>query len=329
MNRKLQFVLGALLVCCAATVSQAGTITFGSGPFEFAMEFVDIGDPGNQADTTGIPNPAGSVGYAYSISKFEVSRFMVNRTNLPISMHTMSFVDGGPRSSMPATGVSWYDAAKFVNYLNADKGHAPAYKFDDRGNFVLWEPGDPGYDSSNLFRSSLAKYALPSADEWYKAAYYDGTGSYFDYATASNTPPLPVADGTSPGTAVYNLLHTTGPADISRAGGPSALGTVGQNGNAIEWQETASDGSNDSRIESRMLRGGSWGTIDPFRLSSSFRNGASPGQTASNSGFRVVSLDSPAVVPEPGSFATFSALGVAAIHYRRKRQSAPRILVRT
>ena len=32
---------------------------------------------------------------------------------------------------------------------------------------------DPGYDPTNLYRNSLAKYFLPSLNEWHKAAYYD------------------------------------------------------------------------------------------------------------------------------------------------------------
>ncbi len=31
-------------------------------------------------------------------------------------------------------------------------------------------------------RETNAKYALPTEDEWYKAAYYDGNGSYYDFA---------------------------------------------------------------------------------------------------------------------------------------------------
>ncbi|NDB96396.1 MAG: DUF5011 domain-containing protein, partial [Verrucomicrobia bacterium] len=38
------------------------TKTFGSGTNQFSIDFVTIGNPGNPADTTGNPNPAGSVG---------------------------------------------------------------------------------------------------------------------------------------------------------------------------------------------------------------------------------------------------------------------------
>ena len=41
--------------------------TFGSGSNQFSIDFVRIGNPGNAADTTGSPNPAGSVAYNLSL----------------------------------------------------------------------------------------------------------------------------------------------------------------------------------------------------------------------------------------------------------------------
>ena len=68
-----RFTVG--LACLAFTAMScvdavAGTVTFGSGTNQFNMEFVKIGNPGNAADTTGKPNPAGAVGYEYAIGKF-------------------------------------------------------------------------------------------------------------------------------------------------------------------------------------------------------------------------------------------------------------------
>ncbi len=136
----------------------------------------------------------------------------------------------------PATSITWFEAAKFVNWLNTSSGFSPAYKFDAAGNFQLWQPSDPGYVPGSMFRNSLAKYVLPSVDEWYKAAYYDPVaGIYYQYPTGSNTPPTPVVSGTASGTAVYRLLT---PADIIEAGGLSPYGTMAQGGNVYEWNET-------------------------------------------------------------------------------------------
>ena len=55
---------GALAtVASLAAPSFAAVVSFGSGGNQFNMEFVTIGNAGNAADTTGVPNPAGAVGY--------------------------------------------------------------------------------------------------------------------------------------------------------------------------------------------------------------------------------------------------------------------------
>jgi formylglycine-generating enzyme required for sulfatase activity len=129
----------------------------------------------------------------------------------------------------------------------------PAYKFDISGTFQLWAPGDSGYDAANLFRNSEAKYFLPSADEWYKAAFYvPAADVYYDFPTGSDTAPMPVASGAAPGTAGWN--QGTGPADIFLAGGPSAFGTVAQAGNVWEWEETEPDLVNDDPTTSHEYR---------------------------------------------------------------------------
>ena len=108
--------------------------------------------------------------YKYRIGKYEVSKQMIDKANalggLGITKDTR-----GP--DYPATSVTWYEAARFVNWLNTSTGSVPAYKFDANGNFQLWNEMDAGYNPANLYRNWLAKYFLPSLNEWHKAAYYD------------------------------------------------------------------------------------------------------------------------------------------------------------
>ncbi len=244
-----------------ATISTARADSFGSGENLFQIELVTIGDPGNVADTTGKPNPAGSVAYTYRIGKYEISEQMINKANAasaeagdPLGI---TIDERGP--DKPATRASWFEAAKFVNWLNTSKGDTPAYKFDQNGDFQLWEPGDAGYDSDNLFRNSQASYFLPSVDEWYKAAFYDPvTDVYFDFPNGSDTAPIPVASGTDPNTAVFDQSSFQGPADIMLAGGPSPFGTVAQAGNVYEWEETEVDLVNDNLQANRGERGSAW-----------------------------------------------------------------------
>lgn len=285
-----------IVFALAVMVTAAPADTFGSGENSFDIPFVTIGSPGNASDTTGVPNPAGSVPYTYRIGKYEVPEEAVRKANAASELAGdplgITLDDRGPQK--PATGLSWFEAARFVNWLNEDQGFQPAYKFDNSNQFQLWEPGDPGYNANNLFRNSLARYVLPDVDEWYKAAFYDpGIAGYWNFPTGSDTPPTPVAAGNDPGTAVWN--QSTGPADVTMAGGESPYGTVGQAGNLLEWMETERDFVNDSLLSLRAVRGGTWRpTITSLDISNAFVNQVFPTTQPSDVGIRVVSL-----VPEP------------------------------
>ena len=329
--------LTALVLCIVPTASEAGTVTFGSGANTFTMDFATIGNPGNAADTTGFPNPAGSVGYEYGIGKFEVSRDMITKYNsafgtansLEISLADMTSF-GGNGANKPATGVSWNEAARFVNWLNTSTGNQAAYKFTTGGvndNIALWNSGGAGYDSSNRYRNSLAKYVLPSYNEWYKAAYYDpsknsGAGGYWDYPTGSDAEPTAVASGTAAGTAVFGHPQTQGPADVNQAGGLSSYGVMGLGGNVAEWQESWIDLGNGSVPSFRSFRGGEWRSGSYF-LSSSI-GGSGGANIEIMLGFRVVSLSSdisPPVVPEPSMMVIATLFGLGGyIGKRRMRQ---------
>ncbi len=324
MRIPCSLVLSVVSLLSGSTVATAGVITFGTGVNTFTMEFVEIGNPGNADDTTGNPNPAGSVAYTYQMGKYEVSEDMIVKYNsefgtansLVITMDTR-----GP--DKPATSVSWNEAARFVNWLNTSTGGSAAYNFTTGGvndNITPWTVGDTlDYDASNPYRSLRATYVLPSMDEWYKAAYYDPVNDvYYDYPTGSNTAPTAVASGTTAGTAVY--AGQSGPADITLAGGLSPYGIMGLGGNAYEWEETAFSLNNNSGSSARGIRGGLWVSISSV-LSSSSRNSLDPALEGGTRGFRVASLSvaGGATVPEPGSMALL--LGVALVFgYRRLRK---------
>jgi len=328
---KNQFLPCLLTLLLLQTAVHADLITFGSGANQFNMQFVPIGNPGNVADTTGNPNPAGSVGYHYNMGKYEVSRDMVNKANaagnLGITLDPMAFVTGGVRPEMAAAGFSWNEAARFVNWLNISKGFAPAYKFelqpgeigyDSNANIQLWQSGDAGFNAANPFRNTQARYFLPSVDEWYKAAYYDpnangGAGGYWKFSNGSNLAPTAVSGGTLPNTAVYAQALAQGPADIDDAGGLSPYGLMGMGGNVWEFEETSFDMTNSSGSALRTFRGGNWvGNV--FLLSASDRYDRSPSLRSDSIGFRVASI------PEPSSavLVTLAAMGFA---HRRRRIS--------
>ena len=296
----------------------ADIVLFGTGPNAFNMDFTTIGSPGNAADTTGNPNPAGAVSYTYKMGTYEVSEDMITKFNASQSLQITKDTRG---VNMPATNVSWNEGARFVNWLNTSTGGVAAYKFTTNGvndDIALWSSTDAGYNPANLFRNSLATYVLPSMDEWYKAAFYNPiTTTYGAYATANGLAPTAVASGTGSNTAVFGFQYSQGPADITLAGGLSAFGVMGLHGNAFEWNETERDLINDSVSAERGLRGGSWD------LDSRFLRGYNRGVPAgvnNNVGFRVASLSATAV-PEPGSLVVLSVMGLAGLWSRgRKRK---------
>lgn len=278
----------------AISLATAHADKFGSGSNEFTMNFVTIGNAGNAADD----GFRGSVGYTYRMGVNEVSEAMIESYNA---------LSGGPaitkntrRTDAPATSVSWNEAARFVNWLNTSRGYAAAYKFTTSGandNIALWTSGDTGYNAANRFRNSNAHYFLPSEDEWYKAAYFDpransGAGGYWNYATGSDTAPTAVGNGTTSGSAVYGQLSSTGPADITNAGGLSPYGTMAQNGNVSEWGESGFTAPNDSASESRLIRGGGWASSSIPSSNLTATNGG-PMNELSGVGFRVAAVPVP------------------------------------
>ena len=216
-----------LVVCVAVLIAVpvlAETITFEANGQSFDIEFVEIGFPGNAADVDerfpGDQRSLGKVDYAYNISKFEASceSFNVFNNREIICQDRDAF----PAFFSPAVLID------YVNWLNDVQGYPPAYDVEF--------PGPGGGPIPVPVRNPRARFFIPNADEWHKAAYYDPVAEvYYDYATGSNTKPTAVAQGTAPGTAVLPFVQDYAPVDL--AGGPSPFGTVGQTGNVHELEE--------------------------------------------------------------------------------------------
>jgi len=301
----------------AFPITSARADIFGSGPNTFTIDFVTVGNTGNGDDAGaggGIySSPYGGVGYAYRMGTYEVTQDAIDKAiNLG-----MTNVSTGPwTGDQPAATTTWYEAAAFVNWLNTSKGYQAAYQLNPTNTALTpWSSGDAWQlDGENLFRHKDAFYFLPNEDEWYKSAFHKNNGvtaDYWDYATASNTAPTAVANGTTAGTAVYNFMGTQ-PALVNDAGGLSAYGTMAQNGNVTEWLENGSTPPNDSGSEGRTLRSGSRQDGEVALRSSFSFTGGLPSAENSLIGFRVAS------VPEPGS-AGLLALGALGLLARRRR----------
>lgn len=274
----------------AATTSWLHADTFGTGTNSFTIDFVSVGDAGNTKEKeTGF----GAVSYDFRMGSYEISQAMVKKATNSGLEHVIPSVDN--LDAQPAGKLSWYEAAAFVNWLNVSTGHQAAYDLTWDGSawtMSLWSSGD-AWQGDNKYRHKDAYYFLPSEDEWFKAAYYSGSGTnYWTYPTASDTAPTPTAGGTASGTAVYGQSDFS---NIDNSGGLSFYGTRGQGGNAWEWTESASDMSYTNPAANRTVRGGNYNS-PAVDLSNGTRSANAVDLEANSIGFRIASIPEPTTV---------------------------------
>ena len=301
MKRNLP--LSSCAIVAALITSASATVT---------MDWVTIGDINNLADElTGY----GAVDHAYRIGKYEVTNAQygeflnakgqsnsngVYNTSMSSYGITRSGTSGSfsytvttALANRPVVYVSWFDAARFANWMMNGQGNASM----ETGAYTL-NNATSGIITANIG----AQVYIPSENEWYKAAYYNAANaSYSLYPNGQNT--ITTAD------ANYNnsVGSTTNVGTYS--GDPSSYGTNDQGGNVREWNDAVISGS------SRGLRGGAWNaSFDYFGyyLRSSIRTYNVPTSESNNIGFRVAS------VPEPTSM-VLSVLAGGMMLIRRKR----------
>ena len=252
-----------------------------------SIDYVSIGNAGNAADPL---TSYGAVVYAYQIGKYEVTNAQYveflnakGATNSAVifngamagygitqsgSSGSYSYSVSSTYANMPVGGTTWFDAARFTNWLGNDQGGGSM----ETGAYTL-----NGAMSGVFPANAGAQVYIPSENEWYKAAYYNGaTSAYSLYPNGQNS--------ITPADANY---YGFGPADVDY-GTPGSYGTYGQGGNVWEWNDAVISNA------ARGKRGGAYGYGSAAFLASSYRYGAVPTQSESNIGFRIAS------VPEPG-----------------------------
>ena len=218
----------------------------------------------------------------------------------------------------PVNYVSWYDSARFANWMNNGQGSGST----ENGAHTLI--GNTGMPTRNMNSTVW----LPSENEWYKAAYFDptkeGTGAYWFYPTRGDSTPTVatasiIGDISNPGTneANYDFGADWNGRDgiVTTAGGTgsgsaSHYGTFDQGGNVWEWNEAVIFGL------SRGARGGSW-AIDVAPQSTARGDFIPTVEDGGFFGFRL------ATVPEPSSVVLAGLAGMAFLARRRRPSFCP------
>ena len=253
------------------------------------IDFVNIGNAGNAADTGGTVG-CGAVSYNYRIGKYEVTNAPWNTFTTAVGDPTGNAYFTGDQQ--PTNNVSWYEAAQFCNYLTSGNKYSGAYKFDISGNFL-------SIDRVSSISTYGTTYVIPTEDEWYKAAYFKPNDSgYSLYANGTSTAPIAGVQSN-----YYGAIGS--PWDITN-GTQEQNGTFDMMGNVWEWNETLLYGSY------RGLRGGAYDADSVIDLSSPCRGSGIPDYEDGGVGFRV------AEIPEPASAILIGA-GFLFARLRRKQ----------
>jgi formylglycine-generating enzyme required for sulfatase activity len=346
--------LGLAALACLLS-APAGAVT---------IDMVTVGNPGNGTDTSGRPNTSGlgSVAYAYQIGKYDVTigQYMAflnaadpNGTNpngiynssmgTDLNIAGISYTagaatgskysvmnNGGDSANRPITYVSWFDAARFANWMTNGQGGGST----ETGAYDL-ATAPAGVAPA---KTPGAAFYIPNENEWYKAAYYSptlngGVGGYYAYATQSNTTP-----GNQVGSAANQANYIIGAGysvtqdgtysstqnyltDVGAfSGSGSFYGTFDQSGNVYQWNDLSGAAGT-----SRGYRGGSWDDDNdgPWFLSSSSDSGAyDPSDEYVYAGFRLASPSVPEIDPNSLGSVLALVLGSLGLLERRRLKAA-------
>jgi len=309
---------------------------------ETSVVLLPVGNAGNAADaSTGF----GSVGYNYNIDEYDVTAAQYTAfLNAVAATDTyglynafMSSTTGGygneacgisrsgspggytyatmRNTNYPVNFVTWGDAARFCNWLtNGQPTGAEGNGTTETGSYTL-NGATSNAALGAITRNSNADYAIPTENEWYKAAYYSPiTSSYYLYPTQSNSQPSNVLSATGTNNANFiangvlsdptNVLTAVG----AFADSPGPYGTYDQGGDLAQWNETIYPGPY------RGMRGGaSAGTYTG--LQSGVFSFDAPSSQYPTIGFRV------AQVPDPTSIGILAIGGMAMLSRRRGHRS--------
>jgi sulfatase modifying factor 1 len=302
MRHPISSVFGLAVLASVSLVSSASAVV--------NIAYVPVGNAGNAGDNiTG----RGSVAYNFQIAKNETTigqyceflnaaaksdPYALYNTAMAsvvtiagiarsgsAGSYTYSVIPG--TANKPINYVSWFNAARFCNWLHNGQGSGST----ETGAYPL-----NGAMSVICNKNAGATTWIPTQNEWYKAAYYDptkgGTGGYWQYPTQSdalggNTIGVPNSanyyDGDYVGSGSSDFPTSMALTDVGAYGANSEsfYGTNDQGGNVWEWNDGL-------YVLARGFRGGCFGN-HPAELSyleRTFRD-EDPSVGGAGLGFRV------------------------------------------
>lgn len=285
---------------------------------------VPVGNPGNAADASSSGGAFGSVAYTYEIGRTEVTigqyaAFLnavaasdpnglynpqmsgelsgITRAGAPGSY---SYTVNTGRENFPVNYVSFWDSVRFANWLHNGQPTGPqSAQTTEDGAYTL---SSGAIASNSVTRNAGWQWAVPDANEWHKAAYYQPASeggepdSYWPYPTST--------DWVLPSQAAFGYWAPTLIAPVGSYA-PNFVGTYDMAGNLHEWTDTQAEG------QFRVARGG-WFSESVFPWMNSSANYISgPGGESVTQGFRVVA------VPGPGALVLAGIGGLAVARRRR------------
>ena len=227
-------------------------------------------------------------------------------------------------ANRPITFVSWFDSARFANWMaNGKPTGAAGSTTTDNGAFNLGTAttgNAPALNATNPNTGATPTFSIPTENQWYKAAYYSpvkggpSTPGYFLYGTGSDDPPGNGWNGTAAlaskdlaNQASYRISNryavTGGNSNPGVSGEQNILTDVGaftntysyygafdMSGSAWDWNDLAGVAGS-----SRGVRGGNWSS-DASNVSSAVRFAIDHLGGNNFVGFRLASP-----VPEPAT----------------------------
>jgi len=341
--------------CMAPAVLALGLLAVPpTGAPAVTIDWVTVGDPGNAADTS----TYGAVGSVYRVGRHEVTirqyaDFLnavarsdphalyntamgsdvnvagITRTGTSGAYSYGVIDNGGSSANRPIAYVSWFDAARFANWMENGQGNGDT----ETGAYTL----NGATSGAAVAKNPGATFFVPSEDEWYKAAFYSaakagpGTPGYWTYATQSDAVPGNTVGAGANQVNYYigaypNGAYATGGGTYTPSqnyltdvgaytGSASFYGTFDQSGGVYEWNDL--DGSAGS---TRGLRGGSWYNGGANGVSTTERLLYDPASEIGYIGFRLAST-APELDPAGVSAVLALVGGMFGLVERRRRGS--------